>query len=225
MYRNSKNKPQRPAAVNRQLHRKPVVQLVYNVTVQYRGKFVRGIPTCLVSYLYLSPLSHAQIISSCAWVCAVYAVATWTIMATDLPVWSWLRQLFNMHHSLSAADGCRWCVCLSKNVRSVHDAGWEQTWFVDATLRRRQWTCGVGILSAVWLGRVQPMETMFARVSFYPTLLYNVFMEKVTYRNWYDRIDESVILGALPFRGMTNKVSDLPGNEDICTLNKACKQR
>lgn len=50
---------------------------------------------------------------------------------------------------------------------------------------------------------------MFARLSFYPTLLYNVIMEKITSRNWYDRIDDNVILGALPFRGMTNQVSDL----------------
>lgn len=47
---------------------------------------------------------------------------------------------------------------------------------------------------------------MFARVTFYPTLLYNVFMEKVTQRNWYDRIDENVILGALPFRNLSQKV-------------------
>lgn len=31
-------------------------------------------------------------------------------------------------------------------------------------------------------------------------------MEKITTRNWYDRIDETVILGALPFRGMTKQV-------------------
>lgn len=48
---------------------------------------------------------------------------------------------------------------------------------------------------------------MFARVSFYPTLLYNVLMEKATARNWYDRIDENVILGALPFRSQANDVS------------------
>ncbi|KAL6445038.1 hypothetical protein ACFW04_002156 [Cataglyphis niger] len=41
---------------------------------------------------------------------------------------------------------------------------------------------------------------MFARITFYPTLFYNIVMEKITMRNWYDRIDETVILGALPFR-------------------------
>jgi atypical dual specificity phosphatase len=50
---------------------------------------------------------------------------------------------------------------------------------------------------------------MFARLSFYPTLLYNVVMEKLTSRNWYDRIDDNVILGALPFRRMTDQVSDV----------------
>lgn len=47
---------------------------------------------------------------------------------------------------------------------------------------------------------------MFARVTFYPTLFYNVFMEKVTSRRWYDRIDDNMILGALPFRNMTKEV-------------------
>lgn len=48
---------------------------------------------------------------------------------------------------------------------------------------------------------------MFARVTFYPTLLYNVVMEKVTSRRWYDRMDDTVILGALPFQSMTQQVS------------------
>ncbi|XP_068082576.1 phosphatidylglycerophosphatase and protein-tyrosine phosphatase 1 isoform X2 [Anabrus simplex] len=47
---------------------------------------------------------------------------------------------------------------------------------------------------------------MFARFTFYPTLLYNVFMEKATKRQWYDRIDHLVILGALPFKGMTSQI-------------------
>lgn len=47
---------------------------------------------------------------------------------------------------------------------------------------------------------------MFARVSFYPSLFYNVVMEKVTARRWYDRIDDHIILGALPFRSMAQQV-------------------
>lgn len=47
---------------------------------------------------------------------------------------------------------------------------------------------------------------MFARVTFYPSLFYNVFMERVSARQWYNRIDENVILGALPFRYMVPEV-------------------
>ena len=50
---------------------------------------------------------------------------------------------------------------------------------------------------------------MFARVTFYPTLFYNVFMERVSSRRWFDRIDENMILGALPFRSMSADVSFL----------------
>lgn len=50
------------------------------------------------------------------------------------------------------------------------------------------------------------VSSMFARITFYPTLCYNVFMEKISTRRWFDRMDETVILGALPFKGMTRKV-------------------
>jgi len=46
---------------------------------------------------------------------------------------------------------------------------------------------------------------MFARVTFLPTLAYNVAMERVSSRRWYDRIDPTVILGALPFRSEYTK--------------------
>jgi len=44
------------------------------------------------------------------------------------------------------------------------------------------------------------LSNMFARVTFLPTLAYNVAMERISSRRWYDRIDQSVILGAMPFR-------------------------
>lgn len=48
---------------------------------------------------------------------------------------------------------------------------------------------------------------MFARVTFVPTLVYNVVLEKMTARRWYDRIDKNIVLGALPFRSMADPVS------------------
>lgn len=53
----------------------------------------------------------------------------------------------------------------------------------------------------------QAIFSMFARVTFYPTLFYNIFMERVSSRRWYDRIDDNMILGALPFRTMGEEVS------------------
>nr|XP_050848892.1 phosphatidylglycerophosphatase and protein-tyrosine phosphatase 1 isoform X4 [Vespula vulgaris] len=61
---------------------------------------------------------------------------------------------------------------------------------------------------------------MFARVTFYPTLLYNVLMEKITSRNWYDRIDETVILGALPFRSMTKQLVEKENMKAVVSMNE-----
>ncbi|KAF3428398.1 hypothetical protein E2986_07830 [Frieseomelitta varia] len=61
---------------------------------------------------------------------------------------------------------------------------------------------------------------MFARVTFYPTLFYNVLMEKISSRNWYDRIDETVILGALPFRNMTQQLIDEENVQGVVSMNE-----
>lgn len=55
------------------------------------------------------------------------------------------------------------------------------------------------------------MSGALARLLFYPTLAYNVVMEKVSSRRWFDRVDQTVVLGALPFRSMTRLVSDESG--------------
>lgn len=54
------------------------------------------------------------------------------------------------------------------------------------------------------------MSSALARLLFYPTLGYNVVMEKLSSRRWFDRVDETVILGALPFRSMTAQVRRCP---------------
>ncbi|KZC13772.1 PREDICTED: phosphatidylglycerophosphatase and protein-tyrosine phosphatase 1 [Dufourea novaeangliae] len=61
---------------------------------------------------------------------------------------------------------------------------------------------------------------MFARMSFYPTLFYNVLMEKISSRSWYDRIDETVILGALPFRGMTKQLISEENIKGVISMNE-----
>uniref|UniRef100_A0A8C5QI18 Phosphatidylglycerophosphatase and protein-tyrosine phosphatase 1 n=1 Tax=Leptobrachium leishanense TaxID=445787 RepID=A0A8C5QI18_9ANUR len=70
-----------------------------------------------------------------------------------------------------------------------------------------------------------PVQWLAARVFFYPTLLYNVVMKKVTDRNWYDRIDETVILGALPFRGLSRTLIDEENVRGVITMNEEYETR
>ncbi|KAL4713059.1 hypothetical protein ACJJTC_001113 [Scirpophaga incertulas] len=62
---------------------------------------------------------------------------------------------------------------------------------------------------------------MFARVTFYPSLFYNVMMEKITSRRWYDRIDDTVILGALPFQGMTRQLREEENLKGVVSMNES----
>ncbi|XP_063294922.1 phosphatidylglycerophosphatase and protein-tyrosine phosphatase 1 [Pelobates fuscus] len=65
-----------------------------------------------------------------------------------------------------------------------------------------------------------PVQWLAARVLFYPSLLYNVLMRKVTDRNWYDRIDDTVLLGALPFRGMSDTLVNDENVRGVITMNE-----
>ena len=47
---------------------------------------------------------------------------------------------------------------------------------------------------------------MFARVAFYPTLLYTYVMSRVSSRQWYDRVDPWVVVGGLPIRSIAQQV-------------------
>lgn len=70
------------------------------------------------------------------------------------------------------------------------------------------------------LQRQQQGQAMFARITFYPSLLYNVLMERVTARHWYDRIDEHVILGALPFRSMAQEMVRKENIKAVVSMNE-----
>ncbi|XP_014681521.1 PREDICTED: phosphatidylglycerophosphatase and protein-tyrosine phosphatase 1-like isoform X2 [Priapulus caudatus] len=59
-----------------------------------------------------------------------------------------------------------------------------------------------------------------ARFIFYPTLLYNVVMEKISLRCWFNRIDKHVILGALPFRSMNKQLVEDEKVKGIITCNE-----
>ncbi|KAG8564543.1 hypothetical protein GDO81_016514 [Engystomops pustulosus] len=69
------------------------------------------------------------------------------------------------------------------------------------------------------------LQSAATRVLFYPTLLYNVIMEKISSRKWYDRIDETVILGALPFRGMSDRLIKEENVHGVITMNEEYETR
>jgi len=55
---------------------------------------------------------------------------------------------------------------------------------------------------------VEPLAVLgqvVARLTFLPTLTYNLVMERLSSREWWSRIDSSVILGAIPFRSSYTK--------------------
>lgn len=50
-------------------------------------------------------------------------------------------------------------------------------------------------------------------------------MEKISNRKWYDRIDETVILGALPFRGMSDRLIKEENVHGVITMNEEYETR
>ncbi|CAB1429919.1 unnamed protein product [Pleuronectes platessa] len=64
------------------------------------------------------------------------------------------------------------------------------------------------------------MSAAVARLLFYPTLGYNLLMEKVSSRRWFDRVDETVIVGALPFRSMTSQLVQTENIRGVVTMNE-----
>ena len=57
---------------------------------------------------------------------------------------------------------------------------------------------------------VKFLRWLYARLVFYPTLWWNLFNARVLKRrNWWDVVDDSVIIGALPFASQVSAMKDL----------------
>ncbi|XP_048953018.1 phosphatidylglycerophosphatase and protein-tyrosine phosphatase 1 isoform X2 [Canis lupus dingo] len=72
------------------------------------------------------------------------------------------------------------------------------------------------------------LEAGLARVLFYPTLLYTLFRGKVpgrAHRDWYHRIDPTVLLGALPLRNMTRRLVQDENVRGVITMNEEYETR
>ncbi|XP_042531732.1 phosphatidylglycerophosphatase and protein-tyrosine phosphatase 1 [Dipodomys spectabilis] len=79
-----------------------------------------------------------------------------------------------------------------------------------------------GMAATAWL------QAGLARVLFYPTLLYTVFRGNVrgpAHREWYHRIDATVLLGALPLRGLTRRLVQDENVGGVITMNEKYETR
>ncbi|XP_071095096.1 phosphatidylglycerophosphatase and protein-tyrosine phosphatase 1-like [Haliotis cracherodii] len=57
--------------------------------------------------------------------------------------------------------------------------------------------------------------SMFAKIAFYPTVGYTLFMAQVSSRKYYNRIDDTVVLGALPIKWI---LKELTAKESVTAL-------
>ncbi|XP_074130806.1 phosphatidylglycerophosphatase and protein-tyrosine phosphatase 1 [Sminthopsis crassicaudata] len=67
-----------------------------------------------------------------------------------------------------------------------------------------------------------------ARILFYPTLLYTLMRDKVSgpgHREWYHRIDSTVLLGALPLRSLTRRLIEEENVRAVITMNEEYETR
>ncbi|XP_033836685.1 phosphatidylglycerophosphatase and protein-tyrosine phosphatase 1 [Periophthalmus magnuspinnatus] len=64
------------------------------------------------------------------------------------------------------------------------------------------------------------MAWLTARLLFYPTLAYNLLMERWSSRRWFDRVDPNLILGALPFKSMTKQLVEEEHVGGVITMNE-----
>uniref|UniRef100_G3TLH1 Phosphatidylglycerophosphatase and protein-tyrosine phosphatase 1 n=2 Tax=Loxodonta africana TaxID=9785 RepID=G3TLH1_LOXAF len=72
------------------------------------------------------------------------------------------------------------------------------------------------------------LEAGLARVLYYPTLLYTLFRGRMPgpgHRDWYHRIDPTVLLGALPLRSMTRRLVQDENVRGVITMNEEYETR
>ena len=65
-----------------------------------------------------------------------------------------------------------------------------------------------------------PIFSYVSKALFYPSLGYNVLLDKVSKRKWYSRIDKYVILGAFPFNSIVKQLKQESDIKGLISLNE-----
>ena len=64
-----------------------------------------------------------------------------------------------------------------------------------------------------------------ARVTFMPTLAYNLVMERLSSRRWWDRVNDRIILGAPKEIEVLEIFWQVPSRSDLRTLLRWCHRK
>ena len=62
---------------------------------------------------------------------------------------------------------------------------------------------------------------MFGRITFHVSLAYNVVLERLSIRQWYTRIDETIILGALPWKSIATELVEKEKVAGVVSMNES----
>ncbi|ESO98388.1 hypothetical protein LOTGIDRAFT_187475 [Lottia gigantea] len=64
------------------------------------------------------------------------------------------------------------------------------------------------------------LSAILSRIVFYPSLSYNILLSKISVRKWYNRIDDTVILGAIPIKTLADDIIKTENVGGIISLNE-----
>lgn len=71
--------------------------------------------------------------------------------------------------------------------------------------------------------RISFLASVYASVIYYPTLAWNMFNGRLTGRwDWWNEVDDGVVLGAVPFSGDVPKLSELGIGAVVNTCHEFC---
>ena len=71
---------------------------------------------------------------------------------------------------------------------------------MDFSYHELPYTISEGIISTI--------PRVSSRVLFYPSLIYTMLMEKFSTREWFSRVNDHLIIGAIPFKSMAQYLVD-----------------
>ena len=64
------------------------------------------------------------------------------------------------------------------------------------------------------------MPSILNKIAVYPTLYFGCFLEQIGVRQWYTRIDEHLVLGALPMERNYKKIIESENIKAVLTMNE-----